>query len=252
MVDGINTSIGGFSSYYSISQQHQGTKSSIGVFNNDKDASHQHNSISPDDPKNTEKLNNDISQLTEEEKEEVKELKKRDAEVKQHEQAHMAAAGSLARGGPKYEYETGPDGQQYAKAGHVNIDTSKEKDPDKTIQKAQAIKRAALAPVDPSGQDRKVAAKATQMEAEARAESAKEKTEGAETKNPLEALSDGVDVADFAAKMKGEDQKAQNPFNYQKRFEAYIGNVAVAEQDKADAAPDMSSGVVPETETFET
>jgi len=43
-------------------------------------------------------------------------------------------------------------------------------DPQATIKKAQQIKRAALAPKDPSSQDRKVAAEASKMEAKARQE----------------------------------------------------------------------------------
>ncbi|NRA58083.1 MAG: hypothetical protein HRU13_08245, partial [Phycisphaerales bacterium] len=40
--------------------------------------------------------------------------------------------------------------------------------PEETVQKAQAIRRAALAPADPSSTDRSVAAKASRMEAAAR------------------------------------------------------------------------------------
>ena len=41
--------------------------------------------------------------LSEEEQQQVEELAKRDLEVRQHEQAHLAAAGGHARGGPSYE-----------------------------------------------------------------------------------------------------------------------------------------------------
>jgi|GEM_PF-4366859 len=63
-------------------------------------------------------------ELTEQEQREVQELKTRDREVRQHEQAHMAAAGGHARGGPSYEYTTGPDNRRYAIGGEVSIDTS--------------------------------------------------------------------------------------------------------------------------------
>ena len=99
----------------------------------------------------------------------VDELKARDREVRAHEQAHVAAAGSYARGGPAYTYQRGPDGQNYAVGGEVSIDTSAiEGDPEATIRKAQVVRAAALAPADPSAQDRAVAAAATQMEAQAR------------------------------------------------------------------------------------
>ena len=50
-------------------------------------------------------------------------------------------------------------------------------DPEATIRKAQTIKSAALAPQDPSSQDRRVAAEASRMEQEARQELAKLETE---------------------------------------------------------------------------
>ncbi|MGH1364112.1 MAG: putative metalloprotease CJM1_0395 family protein [Calditrichia bacterium] len=107
-------------------------------------------------------------ELTEEEQQKVAEMKKRDQEVRAHEQAHLAAAGSLAMGGATYEYEVGPDGRRYAVAGSVAIDTEKVPgDPKATLEKAKRIQRAALAPQDPSPQDRKVAAEAKQMEMEA-------------------------------------------------------------------------------------
>ncbi len=117
-------------------------------------------------------------ELSREDEKQVEQLKKRDAEVRRHEQAHKAAAGQYASGGPSYDYETGADGKQYAVGGEVQIDTSEvPDDPRATIQKAQQIKRAALAPKDPSAQDRKVAAEASQMEAKARQELAELKRE---------------------------------------------------------------------------
>jgi hypothetical protein len=115
-----------------------------------------------------------IEELTEEEKQQVSELKQRDAEVKAHEAAHLGAAGGLARGGASYEYQKGPDGQNYAIGGEVSIDSSAvTDDPEATIAKAQQIRSAALAPTNPSSQDYKVAAKASQMEAEASQELSK-------------------------------------------------------------------------------
>ncbi|MCP3852628.1 MAG: hypothetical protein GY694_20735 [Gammaproteobacteria bacterium] len=114
---------------------------------------------------------NSSTELTEEELQQIDELKKRDAEVRAHEQAHTSAAGSLANGGANIDYETGPDGKRYAVSGEVNIDASGVPgDPQATLRKAQHIRRAALAPVDPSAQDRSVAAEASRMEVQARAE----------------------------------------------------------------------------------
>lgn len=107
----------------------------------------------------------------------IQELKKRDAEVRRHEQAHLRAASGLEASGPNYTYEIGPDNKRYAVAGEVDIDTSQEKDPQDTIEKAQQIVKAALAPADPSSADRRVAADARRMEREARAELAKQEQE---------------------------------------------------------------------------
>ena len=109
---------------------------------------------------------------------EIKELKKRDAEVKQHEQAHKSAAGAAYVSGPHFEYKIGPDGHRYAVGGNVKIDTSEVSgDPEATLKKARQVKRAALAPADPSAQDRQVAAEAARMELTARQEIAKERAE---------------------------------------------------------------------------
>lgn len=108
--------------------------------------------------------------LNPEEKQIVNELKQRDAEVKAHEAAHMAAGGGVVQGGASYEYQTGPDGKMYAVGGEVQIDVSPERTPEATIRKMQQIRRAALAPSQPSGTDRAVAAQASQVEVQARME----------------------------------------------------------------------------------
>jgi hypothetical protein len=107
------------------------------------------------------------AELTEEEEKQIEELKQRDAEVRRHEEAHFRAGGRYAST-PKYEYQTGPDGKRYAVGGSVDIDTSEiPGDPQATIEKARVIKRAALAPEEPSAQDRRVAREADQMAANA-------------------------------------------------------------------------------------
>jgi hypothetical protein len=119
-------------------------------------------------------------QLGREEQERVAELKQRDAEVRRHEAAHQAAAGAHAHGGAQFEYETGPDGRQYATAGEVHIDTSPiEDDPAATIRKMETVRAAALAPADPSAQDMRVAAEAEAAMQRARAEQAAATAEAA-------------------------------------------------------------------------
>jgi hypothetical protein len=92
--------------------------------------------------------------------EESSKLKQRDAEVRAHEQAHAAAGGAFA-GSPSYQYQRGPDGGSYAVGGEVPIDVSAVAgDPAATIAKMEQVKRAALAPRDPSDADRAIAATA--------------------------------------------------------------------------------------------
>lgn len=121
-------------------------------------------------------------ELSPEEQRQVAKLRARDQEVRTHEAAHQSAGAGLVRGGASFSYETGPDGKRYAVGGEVSIDTSPVSgDPEATIQKAETIRAAALAPAQPSSQDRAVAAQAAQMAMEARAELAagsKEEQEG--------------------------------------------------------------------------
>jgi len=117
-----------------------------------------------------------VQNLGEQELEALRELQQRDREVRSHEQAHISAGGDVVTGGARYTYETGPDGKQYAIGGEVSIDTSPVPgDPEATEEKAQTIRRAAMAPASPSSQDQKVAAQAAQMEAEARMEQLEER-----------------------------------------------------------------------------
>ena len=117
-------------------------------------------------------------ELDTEAKQQVDNLKKRDTEVKAHEKAHMASGGGIVQGGATYEYQTGPDGKMYAVGGEVKIDVSPERTPEATIRKMQQVRRAALAPAEPSGTDRAVAAQASQVEAQARMEKTQKGSEG--------------------------------------------------------------------------
>lgn len=100
----------------------------------------------------------------------VAKLEQREQEVIAHENAHRAAGGALVRGGG-YEYVQGPDNRRYISGGDVQIDTSPVSgDPEATMAKAEQIIRAAMAPVEPSGQDLKVAAQARSMYNQASAE----------------------------------------------------------------------------------
>jgi hypothetical protein len=112
--------------------------------------------------------------LTPEQQRELAELQKRDREVRAHELAHVAAGAGLVTRGASFTYETGPDGQRYAVAGEVGIDTSPGRTPEETLHKAEQVRAAALAPANPSAQDFSVAAAAARMAQEARLEIATE------------------------------------------------------------------------------
>lgn len=123
----------------------------------------------------------------------IQQLKARDREVRAHEAAHVAAGGELVRGGTNFTYQRGPDGLQYAIGGEVSIDTSKvANDPAATIQKASKIRAAALAPAQPSPQDRNVAAKAAQLAIEARAELTQQRNEDGSYQQQASALSNST------------------------------------------------------------
>ena len=101
----------------------------------------------------------------------VSQLAQRDQQVRTHEAAHVAAGGMYVRGGARFSYTTGPDGRAYATGGEVSIDRSAVPgDPAATIQKLRQVQRAALAPADPSPQDRSVAAAAAVGMTQARIE----------------------------------------------------------------------------------
>ena len=107
---------------------------------------------------------------------EVEAYKARDQEVHTHERAHQSAGGQYASA-PSYTMSRGPDGKRYATGGEVQIDISPVSgDPAATVQKMQQVRSAALAPAEPSSQDMSVAAKASRLESQARAELATERS----------------------------------------------------------------------------
>ncbi|GAA3573673.1 MAG: hypothetical protein MI794_08625 [Pseudomonadales bacterium] len=120
------------------------------------------------------------TQLTEAELKELTKLKARDREVRAHETAHQSVGGQYA-GAPSYTYQRGPDGAQYAVGGEVSIDIAPvEGDPQATIDKMRIVRAAALAPAEPSSQDRTVAAEATQILLQAQVEQSRESRESSD------------------------------------------------------------------------
>ncbi len=142
-------------------------------------------------------------ELSERQRQQLQDLKRRDAQVKAHEQAHLSAAGNLAKGGASFDYETGSDGKRYAVGGEVNIDTSRvSDDPQANLNKAQQIRRAATAPADPSAQDRSVASEAARMEAQARVELSAQVRE-----KQTQSATENTPQADFLSRQSSQTEK---------------------------------------------
>lgn len=165
----------------------------------------------PQAPKDTQS-----AELAPSELRQLEQLKRRDREVKAHEMAHKATAGQYAKGGASFEYQVGPDGRRYAIGGEVSIDIGKEADPEKTLQKALVIRRAALAPADPSGQDRQIAVQANLMAAEARQEIRQQEQASASAETDSSAREDEL----------SDTQEDKGPTPSQRRAIASFHNVA--------------------------
>ncbi len=151
----------------------------------------------------------DAKGLTEEEQAQVQELQKRDAVVRRHERAHAAAAGPHG-GSPSYEFQRGPGGQFYAVGGEVSIDVSAGSDAAATIAKMEIVIRAALAPADPSGQDRSVAAQARRLKADAERELREEKAEEATIASEKAAERRGETTGNRGAEDASESDDSRN------------------------------------------
>ena len=143
----------------------------------------------------------DGNELTPSEKEEVRKLQESDTRVRAHEMAHKAAAGSLAAGGPYYDLQQGPDGQNYAVGGEVPIRLPRTDDYKQALKDAQQAERAALAPADPSPDDYAAAAAFRQRAVEARSKLSKEAQE-----EVSDQASQGTSVK--GAEKKSEDETA--------------------------------------------
>lgn len=147
-------------------------------------------------------------EIRQEEQRILQQLKARDREVRTHEAAHMAAGRPYVRSGPSYTYQRGPDGRPYAIGGQVQLDTSEERnDPEATLNKAEQVRRAALAPAQPSPQDLSVAADASQLAARARVELAAQRRD--ELESQIEELSE--EPEDTRQETETVEQRPANP-----------------------------------------
>jgi len=151
----------------------------------------------------------------------LRQLQTRDREVRVHESAHAAVGGAYA-GAAQLRYTRGPDGAQYATSGEVGISTSKVSgNPQATIDKARTIKAAALAPADPSAQDRRVASQAIQMELQAR-----------------------VDLSEMKQVEQSQREESVQENNAEQRVDDNVKEVETAD---IETAPEVSTYVAPST-----
>ncbi|ASP38588.1 hypothetical protein CHH28_07825 [Bacterioplanes sanyensis] len=169
--------------------------------------------------------------VQEQELQQIQQLKQTDAEVRAHEQAHAAVGGSLA-GAPTFTYKSGPDGVRYAVAGEVSIDVSKVSgDPQATLEKMERVRRAALAPAEPSAQDRQVAAQAARLATEARAEIASEQREstrlqsGAVEQERQEARAELQEAREKQRAAEEKDKEDEVSISAAERFAEYNAKV---------------------------
>lgn len=139
------------------------------------------------------------------EAEEIRQFQSRDREVRAHEAAHAAKGGAYA-GAPTYTTKRGPDGKTYVTGGEVSIDISAVKgDPQATLQKAEQVRSAALAPAQPSSQDMQVAQKAQAMAAKARTEISRQTSE-----KLTDAVGGGKNSADADTVSNGESVRSSD------------------------------------------
>jgi hypothetical protein len=150
---------------------------------------------------------------------EVARLKAIEQKVKAHEAAHKSAGGPIT--GPiSYSYTRGPDGRNYITGGEVPISISSGRTPQETINRMQQVIQAALAPADPSPQDRAVAAQAAAMQVQARSESAQTPANESATGENSGSSSDNRDepapqaeLHDSHATAPHKDNKHHQPFS---------------------------------------
>lgn len=158
--------------------------------------------------------------------------------MRRHEQAH-ASAGGVYAGAPQYDFTTGPDGGRYAIGGEVSIDTAPVPgDPQATLEKAQTVRRAALAPAEPSEQDRRVAAEASQMAAQARVELLQlQRSEDDATSREASAAVDPAQVAQNAEASQAAQAQAAEERAAKAQAEQEAEQETAAESDEASTRP---------------
>jgi hypothetical protein len=97
----------------------------------------------------------------------ISRLKERDREVRVHEMSHGANPEIIKIGSAQLDYTIGPDGKAYAVGGQQTVSTGSARNPEGALLKAEALKKAAVAPGESSPLDLQAlnAAKAMEIEA---------------------------------------------------------------------------------------
>lgn len=106
--------------------------------------------------------------LSSKKQEAIDQLKSRDREVRIHEASHSTNPELIKIGSAQFDYTIGPDGKAYATGGKVTLSTGNSKTPEEALAKAEALKKASMAPGAPSSQDFQALNAAVSMEFEAR------------------------------------------------------------------------------------
>jgi len=175
----------------------------------------------------------------------IRQLSQRDHEVRAHEQAHSSVGGQYA-GSAQYSYQRGPDGVNYAVGGEVPIDVSAiNGNPRATLEKMQVVQRAALAPAEPSSQDRRVAALASQQASQARAEIVSNSRES----NSSSADDNKAELADKAEPVVTTSSETISAHNSSQLFNDRIAKIneillAVSQNDLSNATGQLLDDVV--------
>lgn len=169
-----------------------------------------------------------------EQEQEIISLKQRDREVRSHELAH-AAVGGPHTGAPSYTFTVGPDGKKYATSGEVSVDLSViEGDPQATITKLKKVYSAALAPANPSIQDTRVAAQASQLILQAQSELLAQ-----ELDNPELANNNNISPVNgtFSSSEDGvNDSQAQSA-----SFDQFINSTLAAQEEAPRRSDDVTA-----------
>ena len=164
----------------------------------------------------------------------ISRLKQNEEKVKAHEAAHKAAGGNLASSA-SYSYTKGPDGRSYISGGEVQIDMSDGNTPEETITRMQQVIRAAMAPADPSGQDRSVAAAAASRMAQAQQEKMQSESTAATSgsSQSVDPAQEAQSTAQTSETTQGTEQSQAAVSSNDARIRNAYGNPAVQSSDTA-------------------